>query len=258
MKTTIRKPLLKSIFYTLIPVFSGFGAEMVVKFYKLPPDIFAHTRSLIVFLTFFIISILIGFLIIKILPLNLQQVGFKKIPYKASKKTLYFLPLIIVVLLNPIGTGIESLSLVRIFVILLFSAVVGLNEELYFRGIILSLFQDHFKKGIFVSALCFSLGHLINFLSYPDMMFVLLQVVFALAIGMAFAEIAIISKSLWPVTLLHASIDFTGLLSENMEMDTRAIVVSVVQILILVGYSIILWKKIPKSYLNQIKKSDLL
>jgi membrane protease YdiL (CAAX protease family) len=100
-----------------------------------------------------------------------------------------------------------------------FAAGVALNgfaagalEELVFRGIILSLLlggnpddqnPSNTWRAIIISALLFSVPHVLNvFVGHAEVR-VLAQLVWAFLLGIVFACLRISGRSIWPVALLH-------------------------------------------------------
>jgi membrane protease YdiL (CAAX protease family) len=86
--------------------------------------------------------------------------------------------------------------------------LVALNEELFFRGILLPLLRPlGWRRAIIWSSVAFGASHLANLVSgaYPP--FVAMQVAATTAGGVALAAIRIRSGSLWPVLVTHVVLD---------------------------------------------------
>lgn len=96
--------------------------------------------------------------------------------------------------------------------------LVGVAEEMLFRGVIAQTLLEHYgtsRKGIWkacaVSGALFGAAHLSNLLS-SEPFGVLMQCVFAAALGILFAAIYFRTANLWVVVFLHAAMDVTSML----------------------------------------------
>ncbi len=108
------------------------------------------------------------------------------------------------------------------FYILMFIAAVfliGVNEEIVFRGIILNLFLDKFgnsKKGILTSTILsgviFGAVHLTNIFSGVSVGSATIQAVEAALLGILFAQIYLRSGNIWITVIFHALTDFASML----------------------------------------------
>ncbi|HUF00390.1 MAG TPA: CPBP family intramembrane glutamic endopeptidase [Anaerolineales bacterium] len=97
--------------------------------------------------------------------------------------------------------------------------VVPLEEEGFFRGILLSMLLWGFGKmypaatadwlAIFFSTLIFSTAHLNNLGEYPSN-FILFQVGFSTVLGFAFGYARVKTGSIYPAILLHALFNLAG------------------------------------------------
>ena len=110
----------------------------------------------------------------------------------------------------------------KILAFILCMLSVGLTEELVFRGLIARMLYARFGRNpvgvwlsVLLSSLLFGLVHLSNALSGVDLTSVLIQVVGASALGICLAAIYLRTGSFWTVVLLHAYMDFCGLISSG-------------------------------------------
>ena len=101
--------------------------------------------------------------------------------------------------------------------------LVGFNEEILVRGIILNLFLDRFantRRGmlsaIVLSSLIFGCAHLPNVLSGVPLGSALIQSVQATLLGVIFAAAYLRSGNLWITIILHAVTDFAGLMASGL------------------------------------------
>ena len=127
--------------------------------------------------------------------------------YNAYAKLLFGLP--------------ENGSMLPISSILTFFAymtLVGVAEELLFRGVIAETLLEHFGttragvwKACIVSGLFFGAAHLLNL--WGSAAFgVLMQCVFSASLGILFAAIYFRTGNIWVTTFLHAAMDAASLL----------------------------------------------
>lgn len=96
--------------------------------------------------------------------------------------------------------------------------LVGIAEEILFRGVIAQTLLEHYgtsRKGVWkaclVSGVLFGAAHLSN-LGGSATFGVLMQCVFAAALGTLFAAIYFRTGNLWVVSFLHAAMDVVSLL----------------------------------------------
>ena len=90
--------------------------------------------------------------------------------------------------------------------------LVALNEELFFRGLLLEILRPlGWRRAITWSAVLFGVAHAANLVSGGYLPFVALQVIATTAGGIAFAAIRIRSGSLWPLLALHVVLDVVAL-----------------------------------------------
>ena len=167
---------------------------------------------------------------------NLTAIGFRKAEQGASKKPLYYIPLLVIAL-SALTVGIDLKKGSGYLLANLFLALcVGLTEEIYFRGIICSLWlRKGVRKAILVSAVLFGLCHLMNVLGGAGLTETILQIFFALAYGVAFALIFIVSKSIWPCILLHAFHDACSFLSVDGSVRAN-ILIGIFQFAVMIAY----------------------
>ena len=111
---------------------------------------------------------------------------------------------------------------VQIFLFAVAMFLIGFNEELVFRGIILNLFLDKFgnsKKGIVtatvLSSVIFGAVHLTNIFSGVSVASALVQAIQAAVLGGLLAAIYLRSGNIWIVIVAHALTDFASMLSSG-------------------------------------------
>lgn len=190
------------------------------------------------------ISAILGLLIMKISDVSMKEYGLYLNGKIFSKKMLWFLPIIIVEACA-FFAGMNDEVTMKIFIILiLFTIGVGINEEIYYRGLILKLLKiKGTKYAIIVSSIIFGVVHAFNALAGKDISYIILQIIFAALFGFVCAEITILSKSLIIPIIWHAVHDLLALTTSQI-LDTTALVIVGVQSFVLIIYSVYLWKKV--------------
>ena len=115
---------------------------------------------------------------------------------------------------------VQSFGFIFLFVLAMF--LIGFNEELVFRGIILNLFLDKFgnsKKGIVtatvLSSVIFGAVHLTNIFSGVSVGSAVVQAIQAAILGGLLAAIYLRSGNIWIVIIVHALTDFASMLSSG-------------------------------------------
>ena len=110
------------------------------------------------------------------------------------------------------------LPLPRILTFMLNMILVGVAEELVFRGIIAQTLLEHFGtsrvgvwKACLLSGVLFGAAHLTNILSSAPFG-VLMQCVFAASLGTLFAAIYFRTGNLWVTVFLHSAMDIAAML----------------------------------------------
>lgn len=91
------------------------------------------------------------------------------------------------------------------------SIFAGIMEELIFRGFLNRFIEakTNKNKAVFISSLFFGMLHLVNIGSYP-LLYILLQVVYAFAIGVVFSVVFYKTKSILTCIIVHSLVNILG------------------------------------------------
>ena len=178
--------------------------------------LFQLIMELVVFAIFLGLAVLMGMQFI--FRRSRKPLGERILPC-AAILVLYTLALlggITLCLEDPLQPPLKILS----FVLCMLS--VGLTEELIFRGLITRILYAKYGKNpvgvwlsVLLSSLLFGLIHLSNAIGGVELGSVLIQVVGASALGICLSAIYLRTGSFWTVVLLHAYMDFCGLVSSG-------------------------------------------
>lgn len=150
------------------------------------------------------------------------------------------------------------LPLGRILTFLLSMMMVGVAEEFVFRGVIAQTLLEHYGtsrggiwKACIVSGLLFGAGHLTNILG-SEPFGVLMQCLFAAALGVLFAAIYFRTGNLWVTVFLHGMMDISSMLIGGL-YGTTTLAESVSGYNITMLYSVVLYL-VPLAFLLRKKK----
>ena len=167
------------------------------------------TASRLIQAAFMYASIAIPFVYCKVRKIALKDILLTGIDREGVKTSLFYLPLV-AVLLPMIVSGVDLSDTGYVLATLLFTLGVGIAEELYFRGIILRLLGKSFGPlpVVFISMLIFGTGHASGAFVESSLVLVLLSIVNAFLFGWIAAETALITKNIVPLMLFHCLFDF--------------------------------------------------
>jgi membrane protease YdiL (CAAX protease family) len=137
-----------------------------------------------------------------------RKIGFRAPRWRAD--LLYFVVPFIPMLVNFIP-GLEITSLRYVAQVFVIALMVGFVEEAIFRGLMLQALKARgLWQAAIVTALLFGLTHALNVLAGKSFLQDALQIVYALAIGFAYAALVLRKAILWPLVLAHFLIDFVN------------------------------------------------
>lgn len=152
------------------------------------------------------------------------------------KPFLYFVPLLIISSASS-WSGLALTQPLHLAVLAVAAmCLVGLLEELIFRGLLFrAMCRDNVKVAILVSSLTFGVGHIVNLLMGAPLLDTLLQLVYASAVGFCYTAIVYVGGSIWPCVISHAVVNSLSVfaLESSVTMD---IVTAVAQTALGIGY----------------------
>ncbi len=122
-------------------------------------------------------------------------------------QTNFFLFLVPLVNLPYLFSGAK----INIVLALISSVFISIMEELIFRSFLCRSIEQisNQNKAIIFSSVLFGCLHLLNIGKYP-LVFILLQVTYAFATGIAFSVVFYECKSVLPCILVHIAVDLLG------------------------------------------------
>lgn len=194
------KSLLWGICILLFPVLSGTCSAVLS---------LETVETLILQGVFMLLSLTVPWVFVFAKKWSWSEIGFSKIDGGGCKRAAYFLPLLAV--LVPVAVkGFSLKSAGYVWGNLFLYCMVGIAEEVYFRGIIPKYLGRVFsRKGVMVlSTLIFGIGHIASAFTAGSGLEIFLSVLNACIFGWLAIEMAVICKNIVPGILLHALFDF--------------------------------------------------
>lgn len=132
-----------------------------------------------------------------------------------SRDLWSFLPLLLPVALS-VAAGVEFRGLALTLGLLGSALLIGFTEEAIFRGLMLTALRARgMWTAVIITSALFGGSHALNLLSGKSGAEILIQVGYALAVGFAFAAVALRTGLIWPLVLVHALIDFSSFLGRE-------------------------------------------
>jgi len=166
------------------------------------------------------------------------QLGLARPRAADGLPVLWFLPLIVIEAVGLLP-GISSTGTPLVLSLILLTVLVGIGEELYFRGLIVPLLNRiNVTVAVWVSAAIFAVGHLPNALQFSGL-YVALQFVFAFVFGLVTALLVVRTGSLWVLIAWHACHDFIGYATGN-TISGLAGTAAIIQVLLMAVYAAVL------------------
>lgn len=154
-------------------------------------------------------------------------------------------PLVVAVLVVLLSGGVSTpAALVPGY--LLVAAGAALSEEVWYRGLVLSVLRPRgIRYAVVGQALMFAVLHLANLANGKSVTYAVLQLLFAALFGLVAGQLVVLSGSLWPAIAWHFAHDLVSYLGGD-ELGTRQVVGLAVCIAVLAAYAAHLWRRLPR------------
>lgn len=223
-----------AILYALIPVVFTAGGSAAGQVMALD-----DTAAVWLIAAAVTVSAAIGLLV-----MGLSRQGFGAYGFRRAinaRTAWWFVPPVVTVLLVLTTSGIAiSGPLIAAYAALVIA--VAINEETWFRGVVLALLRtSSIRTAIIGSAVLFGVLHLSGLAGGADPVAAGLQVLFAVLFGVIAAELVVVTGSLWPAIAWHATWDFVSYLGGNAGTPLALTGVGVACVVMLV-YAVRLWR----------------
>lgn len=171
----------------------------------------------------------------------IEKFGLKRITKVDFDKTLLYLPLVIIALIQ-FANGIDkSISIETILISCLLMIGVGFIEELIFRGFLLDAIwrKSGMVRAVLISGIAFGVGHIVNLFRGYGYEEQLSQILLAGGIGIVLALLVVITKNLVPGILFHIIFNISGTISNQSDIKKMPYIVIAILVICL-GYSLYL------------------
>lgn len=179
----------------------------------------------------------------------LERYGFCK-PTVPARSFLWYIPLLILATHNLWNGVAVNFPLADTLCYICYMLCVGFVEEVLFRGLLFkAIAKDNVKLAVIISSVTFGLGHLLHLVngSGVELIANLCQVCGAIAAGFLFVTIFYHGGSLLPCILTHSAIDAVSAFANEAGLtDGKRILLSLSRLIIVVAYTLILTKTLPK------------
>ena len=120
---------------------------------------------------------------------------------------------------------------------------VALNEEVWFRGVLLAVLRPSgLRAAVVGSTVLFAVLHLANLAGGQGATASVLQLVFAALFGLVAAEVAVVTRSLWPAIAWHALWDLASYAGGNPTTVTALTGLAVV-CAVMLALALVLWRR---------------
>lgn len=240
-----KKPIFVSVLWALLILAFYIAGGVITQVLKMNEINTLLVNGLCVWL-----SVLIALLYIRKSRYHFGDMGFRRIEKESNNKILFYFPAIIIEIVG-FSVGIRNVSLGFILAVVFFTVAVGFAEEIYFRSLILKTLEgEGVKKAIIISSVIFGITHLGNLAGGANISYTIIQVVYAFAFGVVFAEIFYLTKSLIPVILWHFLHDATSYIQKQPDIN-EVILFAGIQTTILVAYALYMWKMIKEENIKR-------
>lgn len=187
-------------------------------------------------------SALLGLLVMARTRPTLADYGFRRPTH--LRTALWALPLavvpVVVALTAPFDvTPAQALAYVAVTI------AVGVNEEIWFRGLLLAALRRlGARTAVVGAAAVFGALHLTNFFAGSPPLYLALQFAFACIVGFVLAELVAISGSLWIPIAWHFVHDLVSFSTGDAYTGT-ALVGTIAITVVLLTYAVWLWRRLP-------------
>ncbi|MCH3972995.1 MAG: CPBP family intramembrane metalloprotease [Oscillospiraceae bacterium] len=192
---------------------------------------------------------------------DFERLGFAVHTPMPWRKALFLLPMIVVSTANLWHGAVLRYAPLDTVWYIIAMLCIGFIEEILFRGYLLQLLLKRSTRlAILISSLTFALGHIVNLANGAELVPTLLQLVYALAIGLMLSVFVVKTGHLLPCCLFHGVFNALAAFSKEAGQTVGyQIAVCAVISLLSVGYAVYLWRrKLPELTAEMATKESLI
>jgi len=177
-----------------------------------------------------------------------KEIGFSKVSGADIKGSLFYLPLLVLILLNGVFFINRTLTANDIMLAVGFMFLVTSLEEIICRGILLKAIDGGriTKRAIIISGATFGFAHVLSLLMGYDIIRTVLQIALAVPVGIVLCLLLARTKSIVPGIVFHFlfnSASILGALStQGTDYTTYDNIARGIMIFISLAYLFYLWK----------------
>lgn len=176
----------------------------------------------------------------------LEHYGLRAMRRTDFVRTLYYLPLLVIGLLQLIKGPKDGLDLQSVLLVVVLMLGVGFLEELIFRGFLYRALrtQHGVVAAVLISGVTFGVGHVVNLARGYTGTQQLLQIVIAIALGIVLALLFAVTGTIVPGVVFHVLLNISAnVTSNNQRLEAYVVAASV---LICAAYLPYLLRKLRK------------
>lgn len=231
-----RRPWLLAVLFALVPVLFTAAGSAAAQILRLSP-----TGSTLVVAAAATVSAGVAVVVMVCAPSPLAAYGLRR--PENLRGALWLIPAAATVLIA-LATQATSVTVGDWLPLLALVIAVALNEELWFRGLILSVLRVRGQAAaVYGSAGLFGVLHLANLAAGDSVGDAAVQLIFAVVFGLVAAQLVVLTRSLWPVIGWHVAWNYVNLLSGN--QSTPLVLAGVaLATAVIVGYAIVLGRRL--------------
>ena len=173
---------------------------------------------------------------------------------KLTKVSISSLKILLPVFLLSFTTylyGVRDKDFHGILPAVLITLLIGVIEELEFRGVIYSFLEDRGLYAILISSVLFGLVHMLNLIYQPDVLGIVIQCFFATGFGLVMAVTRYRSGLLLPQILMHALWDLNQRLTLNNSKNPLVDVIYYCSHVLVILWGVFLVIRIGREETNQ-------
>jgi len=241
------RTILRAALLTAIPPVAVGLAEVIADVAEHNGRPLTATGKFLARIVMLLVSIGIGTLIARHLG-GLRQIGWRPLEAGSLRRVWWFLPVLavegayFVTAVDPHAAGVPVLLLA------LFALLVGIHEELYYRGLIIQMLRRfEWRTLALVACALFALPHLSNLAAGASVGYTALQVAYAFLFGLVALEIVTLTGSLWPAMVWHAVHDAIANMTGS-ELTGAAAVAVGVQVGVMALTALLWWRPAQRRF----------
>lgn len=236
-----KHPVILSIVYTILLSLFAAIATIIAAVYEM-----TQIQTMLIQTGGFLLSIMLAVAIMVKSKNTLGEYGICFPQVENIQVVLAFAPLVLVEAITFIVGIDKDITPTYMIALLLLMVVVVINEEVYFRGLILKTLRVRGTRfAIIISSVLFGIAHLGSLTVGKGIGHTLLLVAFSALFAFICAEIVVLTGSIFIPILWHFVHNIVSSITAETSSGITLLIVSV-QCIILLGYSVYLWKSVKQ------------